>query len=141
MARARAIKVVSAVVLVSGGVVLATTIPAGATLIANIDAARYTPRTAFGILNCERPGSISVVTDEERGKVWRFHKPADSDRCEAHGFKVDGSMFATRNNATYYFGWSSRLSTVVRTNAVFRGSPMATTLKTSQWSSRPMTGS
>jgi hypothetical protein len=29
-------------------------------------------------------------------------------------------MFQTRNNKTYYFGWSSRLSTVVRTNAVFQ---------------------
>ncbi len=113
------VRVISVVVLLSVGVVLATTIPADAKLIADIDAARNTPRSAFGILNCDGPGSISVVTDESRGKVWRFHKPADSSRCEAHGFKVNGSMFATRNNATYCSAWSSRMSTVVDTNAVF----------------------
>jgi hypothetical protein len=118
--RMRMIKAVSLAGLLSFVVIVASIIPAEATLIADIDAARYTPRSAFGILNCDRPGSISVVTDDARGKVWRFHKPADSNRCEAHGFKVNGSMFQTRNNATYYFGWSSRLSTVVRTNAVFQ---------------------
>jgi hypothetical protein len=106
-----------------GAVVVGLTLaarPAGASLIWDGDAARGSASAMFGIDNCDSPGSISTVNDPARGPVWRFDKPAGSNRCEGHGFKTGGSMYHFTNNATYYLGWSSRLSSTVDNNAVFQ---------------------
>jgi hypothetical protein len=96
--------------------------PAGrrGTVIWDGDAARGSVSAMFGIDNCDSPGRISAVTDDERGRIWRFHKPDGSNRCEAHGFKVDGRMYRFSNNSTYYLGWSSRLTSTVNNNATFQ---------------------
>ena len=69
------------------------------------------PKSAvFGIDNYKAPGSISTVDQPGHGTVWKFTKPAGDNRCEAHGIKVNGSMFKFSNNSTYYIAWESSLS-------------------------------
>ncbi len=94
--------------------------PAQASVIWDGDAALGSPSTVFGIDNCDAPGSITAVTDPARGRVWRFDKPAGSNRCEAHGFKVGGKMYRFANGGTYYLGWSSKLSSLTDNNATFQ---------------------
>src|SRR5689334_2103653 len=84
--------------------------PAYASVIWDGDPARGAASTVFGIDNCDAPGSIGTATDPARGRVWRFSKPAGSNRCEAHGIKAGGAMYHFTDNATYYLGWSTRLS-------------------------------
>jgi hypothetical protein len=79
-----------------------------------------TKNAVFGIDNCETPGTIGTATDGTHGKVWQFHKSAGSNRCEAHGIKVGKSMYKFQNNATYYIGWSSKLSSTGDNNATFQ---------------------
>jgi hypothetical protein len=79
------------------------------------------PKSAvFGIDNCDKPGVIDTANDGAHGRVWRFHKASGSNRCEAHGIKVGGSMYKFQNNATYYIGWSSNLSSTTNNNATFQ---------------------
>ncbi len=94
--------------------------PARASVIWDGDAARASASATFGIDNCDAPGSITAVTDPARGRVWRFDKPAGSNRCEAHGFKVGGGMYRFGNGGTYYLGWSSKLSNLTDNNATFQ---------------------
>ena len=35
-------------------------------------------------------GSITTVTDPIHGLIFRYEKPAASNRCENHGIRVDG---------------------------------------------------
>lgn len=94
--------------------------PAHASLIWDGDAAKGTG--VFGLIgsNCASPGSVTAVTDAERGSVWRFRKPAGSNRCEVHGIAHDGDDYHFVNGNTYYLGWSSKLSNTVDNNAVFQ---------------------
>src|SRR5262245_1213256 len=101
------------------GAIVATG-PATAGVIWNGDAAGGSVPATFGIDNCDAPGSLSAVTDAGRGRIWRFDKPAGSNRCEAHGIKVNGAMYHFNNGGTYYFGWSSKLSSTVDNNATFQ---------------------
>jgi Polysaccharide lyase len=94
--------------------------PAHASVIWDGDAARASAPATFGIDNCDAPGSISAVADAARGRVWRFDKPAGSNRCEAHGFKVGGKMYHFGNGGTYYLGWSGKLSSLTDNNATFQ---------------------
>ena len=77
-------------------------------------------KDTFGILNCVAPGSITAATDPTRGRVWRMDKPAASNRCEAHGIRVNGAMYAFSNNSTYYLDWSAKLTSIVNNNAIFQ---------------------
>jgi hypothetical protein len=74
----------------------------------------------FGNNNCDRPGSVIVVTDPAQGKVWRFNKPKGDLRCEEHGIAVKGKRYTFTNNATYYFNWSMNLSNLADNNANFQ---------------------
>jgi hypothetical protein len=74
----------------------------------------------FGNLNCDSPGSITAVSEPGRGQVWRFNKPSGSNRCENHGISVGGDRYPFGNNSTFYFGWSSRLTSTANNNATFQ---------------------
>jgi hypothetical protein len=100
-----------------GVVLVATT--AQASVIWDGDAGR--PSSAvFGNDNCDAPGTIGTATDSAHGTVWRFHKAAGSNRCEAHGIKVGSRKYNFQNNATYYIRWSSKLSSTTNNNANFQ---------------------
>jgi len=101
--------------------VLLTAGPANAALIWDGDAGRGRDVLggSGGDGNCGT-GRITAVEEPGRGKVWRFHKPADSNRCEIHGVKVGGSTYKFKNDSTYYLGWSSRLTSTANNNAVFQ---------------------
>jgi hypothetical protein len=94
--------------------------PAYANVIWTGDASRGSVGSTFGIDNCDSPGTIVASTDATHGPVWRFTKPAGDNRCEAHGIKVGGSMYHFTDNATYYLGWSTRLTSTVDNNAIFQ---------------------
>lgn len=70
--------------------------------------------------NCESPGSVSAVSDEEMGFVWRYEKSIGSNRCESHGIQIDGEPYAFQNDTTYYFGWWTRVSNDANNNALFQ---------------------
>jgi hypothetical protein len=74
----------------------------------------------FGNSNCSRPGSITVVTDVTRGKVWKYNKPKGDLRCESHGISVGGKRYKFANNNTYYLGWWMNLSDIADNNANFQ---------------------
>jgi hypothetical protein len=74
----------------------------------------------FGNGNCSRPGSITVVKDAVRGKVWRYNKPRGDLRCESHGISIKGRKYKFANNSTYYFNWWMNLSSTVDNNANFQ---------------------
>jgi MYXO-CTERM domain-containing protein len=69
---------------------------------------------------CGEPNSLALADDPQRGTVWRYHKPAESGRCENHGIKVDGKSFVFENNKTYYLGWWSKLTSTADNNANFQ---------------------
>jgi hypothetical protein len=96
--------------------------PARADVIFDADTSPATAAKTFdrtGDGNCDT-GSISAVTDPTFGRVWRFHKPEGSERCEARGVLVRGEPFEFRNNTTYYLGWRFNLSDTADNNAVFQ---------------------
>ncbi|MER7047117.1 heparin lyase I family protein [Streptomyces jumonjinensis] len=75
-------------------------------------------------------GSITAPSSGDRGKIWRYHKPVGSDRCESKGIKVkddvtgkavsyDFTPKAGQANK-YYLGWESRLSSTVDNHAIFQ---------------------
>ena len=74
----------------------------------------------FANNNCVRPGSITVVNNAARGKVWQFNKPRNDLRCEGHGIKVGKAKYKFANNNTYYFGWWMNLSNTADNNANFQ---------------------
>jgi hypothetical protein len=74
----------------------------------------------FGNSNCPSPGSITVVTDATRGKVWKYDKPTGDPRCESHGIKVGTRKYEFANNSTYYLGWWMNLSNTADNNANFQ---------------------
>jgi hypothetical protein len=95
--------------------------PAGADLIWDGDASRGTGIfSKIGTGNCAAPSSITAVDDPVRGRIWRFHKPSDTNRCENHGFKVDGVEREAREGETLYLGWWSKLSSAANNNANFQ---------------------
>ena len=95
---------------------------AGASVIWNGDASRGTGvfKTISSSGNCGAPSSVTAVTDGTRGRVWRYRKHPDSNRCENHGIKVGSSNFVFQNNTTYYLGWWSRLNDTGNNNANFQ---------------------
>jgi hypothetical protein len=105
---------------VLAGAVLWPAAPGHAATIWDGDAGRAPVSATFGISNCDPPGSITAVTDPDHGRVWRFDKPAGSNRCEGHGIRTGGGMYRFSNGGTYYFGWSSKLSSTVDNNATFQ---------------------
>ena len=92
--------------------------PAQAAVIWTADAAAG--GFPFGNSNCNRPGSIKVVSDPAHGKVWQYSKPKGDPRCESHGIKVGGRKYKFANNKTYYLGWWMNLSSAVDNNANFQ---------------------
>jgi polysaccharide lyase-like protein len=70
--------------------------------------------------NCGSGGNVTAVSDATWGRVWRYNKPRDSDRCESHGIRVGGSNFVFQNGSKYFLGWRSRLSSTVNNNANFQ---------------------
>ncbi|MFE5164202.1 heparin lyase I family protein [Streptomyces sp. NPDC056697] len=105
----------AAAVAVAG---LAFAWPADAASIWDGDASGGTK--IYGLLNCDSPGSVTAVSDAQRGKIWKYDKPSGSNRCESHGIAVGGSKYAFQNGGTYWFGWSSKLSSTVDNNATFQ---------------------
>ncbi|GLF92998.1 heparin lyase I family protein [Streptomyces yaizuensis] len=88
---------------------------------------------AFGHIgsNCAPDkGSITAPSSGTRGKIWRYHKPVGSDRCESKGIKVTDDVtgapvmhdFTPRAGEAnkYYLGWESRLSSTVDNHAIFQ---------------------
>lgn len=74
----------------------------------------------------EHEGSITVVDDPQRGKVWRCHKPQNSNRCETRG----AAGWDPKIGETVFIGWRSKLEV-----------PQGATINASyQWKSygRPM---
>jgi hypothetical protein len=94
--------------------------PAHAAAIWDGDASRGTGVFANVGSNCAAPGSVTAVNDATHGRVWRYHKPSGSDRCESRGIKVNGAEYQFANGGTYYLGWYSKLSSTVNNNAVFQ---------------------
>jgi hypothetical protein len=105
--------------VVAGATVLAQA--AGASVIWDGDASRGTGvfKSLSSAGNCGT-GSVTAVSDPVHGRIWRYHKPAGSNRCENHGIAVNGSGYAFRNNTLYYIGWRNRLSTAANNNANFQ---------------------
>ena len=68
----------------------------------------------------QHEGSITAVTDSVQGRIFRFHKPLNSNRCESRGIRINGVGYTFRNGQTHYFGWRSRLSTAADNNANFQ---------------------
>ena len=93
---------------------------AEATLIWDGDASRGTGVFKLIGSNCGSGGSVTAVNDSTQGRVWRYYKPDGSDRCESHGIRVGGSNYTFANNATYFLGWRSKLSSTVDNNANFQ---------------------
>lgn len=93
---------------------------AHATLIWDGDASRGTGIFKLIGSNCGSPGSVTAVDDATHGRVWRYNKPAGSDRCESHGIRVNGNGYVFQNGSTYYMGWRYRLSSTVNNNAQFQ---------------------
>lgn len=110
-----------------GAIVLLVTVlsvvlvsPAQAAVVWDGDAANGTG--VFGNIggNCAAPGSVTAVDDSAHGRVWRYHKPSGSNRCETRGIRVNGDMYEFENGRTYYLGWYSKLSSTVNNNATFQ---------------------
>jgi hypothetical protein len=95
---------------------------AHATLIWQADPARGTANYGLtGMGNCLAPSSITTVNDPQRGTVFRYFKPADSNRCENHGIRlVDGTKYAFQEGQTYYLGWWAKLTSTANNNANFQ---------------------
>jgi hypothetical protein len=98
---------------------VAAAVPAGASLIWDGNAANGTGVFKLIGSNCS-PGTVTAVTDATWGRVFRYHKPSGSDRCESHGIRVGGSAYTFRNGSTYFLGWRSRLSNTTNNNANFQ---------------------
>jgi len=116
-------KHVSGRVLALAGAAFSTVLAgaAEATLLWDGDASRGTGVfKAFGTGNCASPSTLTAASDSTHGRVWRYHKPRNSNRCENHGIKLNGSSFVFQNNSTYYLGWRSRLSSTANNNANFQ---------------------
>jgi F5/8 type C domain/Polysaccharide lyase len=95
--------------------------PAGADIIWDGDASKGTGVfSLIGQGNCLAPSSITAVDDPVHGRVWRYHKPAETNRCENHGFRVDGSERRATEGETWYLGWWSKLSSTANNNANFQ---------------------
>lgn len=71
-------------------------------------------------MNCDSPGSVTAVTDAQKGRVWRYHKPSGSNRCENHGIAVNGKRYVFKGGQTYWLGWHSKLSSTANNNATFQ---------------------
>jgi hypothetical protein len=90
---------------------------ANAAVLVNADASS-SGTSVFGRIgtgNCAE-GNISVVSDPQRGRVFRFHKPSSGNRCEHRGYRG----FTFRNNTTYHIGWWFKLSNTGNNNAIFQ---------------------
>jgi hypothetical protein len=94
--------------------------PSQAELIWDGDASRGTGIFKLIGSNCGSPGSVTAVNDATHGRIWRYNKPSDSNRCESHGIRVGGNPYVFQNGSTYYLGWWSRLSNTVNNNAFFQ---------------------
>lgn len=72
----------------------------------------------FKVLNLEDGAALAAVNNTTYGKIWRFHKPVGSNRCEVHaaqGFQAD-------EGDDIYLGWRSQLAmpATTTTNAFFQ---------------------
>ena len=96
---------------------------AGATVIWDGDASKGTGVfKAIGTGNCigEGSSSLTAVNDSTQGRVWRYLKPADSNRCENHGVKNGSTAVVFGNGKLYYLGWRSKITTTANNNANFQ---------------------
>ncbi|MGP3981401.1 carbohydrate-binding protein [Streptomyces sp. KR80] len=93
---------------------------AKASVVWDGDASKGTGVFALIGSNCASPGSVTVVSDDSRGKIFRFRKPAGLERCESRGIANNGQKYHFVNGRTYYLGWSFRLSNPVNNHAVFQ---------------------
>ena len=74
-----------------------------------------------GMGNCAAPSSITTANDPQRGTVFRYQKPSDSNRCENHGIRLEnGTKYAFSNGQTVYLGWWSKLTSTANNNANFQ---------------------
>src|SRR5215208_360167 len=117
MSRKRAAVVMAVLILGPGAAT------ARASLIWDGDASKGTSVfSAIGTGNCIGEGSstLTAVSDSTHGTVWRYNKPTDSNRCENHGIKVNGSEFKFAEGNTYYLGWYYRVNSTANNNANFQ---------------------
>jgi hypothetical protein len=72
----------------------------------------------FKTLNLENGAELAAVNNATYGKIWRFYKPAGSNRCEVHAAKG----FQAAEGDDIYLGWRSQLAMPANTttNAVFQ---------------------
>jgi len=72
----------------------------------------------FKTLNLENGAALAAVNNDTYGKIWRFYKPAGSNRCEVHA--ANGFQAAEGNEI--YLGWRSQLAMPANTttNALFQ---------------------
>ena len=72
----------------------------------------------FKTLNLENGAELAAVNNATYGKIWRFHKPSGSNRCEVHA----ASGFQAAEGNDIYLGWRSQLAMPANTttNAVFQ---------------------
>jgi hypothetical protein len=88
----------------------------GAVLVnADASAGGAPPFGLTGRGNCA-DGQVTTVNDPQRGRVFRFHKPRGSNRCEHRGYR----NFRFANNATYHIGWWFKLTNIGNNNAIFQ---------------------
>lgn len=72
----------------------------------------------FKVLNLEDGAALAAVNNTNYGKIWRFHKPVGSSRCEVHA----AQGFQAGEGDDIYLGWRSQLAmpATVTTNAFFQ---------------------
>jgi hypothetical protein len=105
--------------------VMTITTSARASVIWDGDASRGTGIFGnIGTGNCIGEGSSSLTAVQDpagvNGLVWRYHKPADSNRCENHGLTVNGSHYMVTDGQLIYLGWRYRITTTANNNANFQ---------------------
>lgn len=81
----------------------------------------------FGNTNTENGSTITTVEDPTYGTVWKFSKPAGSNRCESS--HLPNNLHAQEGDV-WYIGWRFKVDMPkdTTTNAIF------------QWKSYPSTG-
>lgn len=77
-------------------------------------------QSQFALLDCDKPGSLTIENDLQFGPIWVFNKPAGDKRCETHGIALNKSKYKFADNETYYIGWWSKVSSTANNNADFQ---------------------
>jgi hypothetical protein len=77
-------------------------------------------RSQFALVDCPKPGSLTVENDLQFGPIWVFSKPVGDPQCGAHGIAPDKAKYNFSDNTTYYIGWWSKVSSTANNDANFQ---------------------